>query len=128
MAAGCAAAAVYHIAALTVPAFAKIAYSPNYPPLRHITFVIVDSLASFLFLSRPRWFIWPYMVLTVQILQGHGWHGWRTWVESHQLNWIDAIVVSGALLGLVLLLFDRAIGNAENQVTEGSDSTNMKQR
>ena len=83
-----------------------MAYPATYPPLRHITFVIVDSLTSFLFLSRPRWFIWPYLVLTIQILQGHGLRGWQTWVGKHQVNWIDAITVFGALLGLVLLALD----------------------
>jgi hypothetical protein len=106
MAAGCAMAAVCHVAALAIPAFGKMAYAPGYPPLRHVTFVIVDSLASFLFLSRPRWFIWPYLVLTIQILQGHGLRGWRTWADKHQLNWVDAITVFGALLGLVLLALD----------------------
>ena len=106
MALGCATAAFYHVAALAFPAFAKMAYPPTYPPLRHITFVIADSLTSFLFLLRPRWFIWFYLVLTVQILQGHGLRGWQTWVDKHQFNWIDAITVFGALLGLVLLLLD----------------------
>ena len=82
-----------------------------YPPLRHVTFVIVDGLGAFLFLSRPRWFIWPYLVLTLQVLQGHGVRAWQTWVQEHQLNWIDAITVSGILLGLTLLLLDRAQWN-----------------
>ena len=111
MAAGFALAALYHLAALAIPAFANIAYAPMYPPLRHVTFVIVDSLGAFLFLKRPRWFIWPYLVLTLQVLQGHGVRAWRTWVQGHQVNWIDAIVVSGVLLGLVLLLLDRTHRN-----------------
>jgi hypothetical protein len=53
MAAGFALAALYHLAALTIPAFAKMAYPPLYPSLRHVVFVIVDSLGAFLFLVRP---------------------------------------------------------------------------
>ena len=107
MAVGCAAVAFYHLAALAIPAFDKIAYSPGYPPLRHVTFVIVDSFVAFLFLLRPRWFIWPYLALTAQVLRGHGVRGWQTWVHQHQLNWIDTITVLGTVLGLILLLLDR---------------------
>jgi hypothetical protein len=110
LAAGFAAAALYHLAALTIPAFAKMAYSPSYPQLRHIVFVFVDILAASLFLWRPRWFIWPYLALTIQILQGHGVHGWQSLHYKHQLDWIDVITVFGALLGLILLLFDRIAG------------------
>ena len=111
MAAGFAVAALYHLAALGIPAFAKIAYPPMYPTLRHVTFVIVDSLGALFFLLRPRWFIWPYLVLTLQVLQGHGVRAWQTWVQEHQLNWIDAITVLGIVLGLILLLIDRAQRN-----------------
>src|ERR1700733_5636015 len=85
-------AALYHAAALFIPAFAKAAYPATYPPLRHVAFVIVNSLAAFLFLKRPRWFIWPYLVLTVQVLQGHGGRLWRAWGDEHQINWVDLIV------------------------------------
>jgi hypothetical protein len=101
-------AVLYHAAALSIPAFAKTAYPATYPPLRHVAFVIVNSLAAFLFLKRPRWLIWPYLVLTLQVLQGHGARLWRTWVDEHQINWIDVIVISGVLLGLALLLQERA--------------------
>jgi hypothetical protein len=111
MAGGFALAALYHLAALSIPVFAKIAYSPGYSPLRHVTFVILDSLGAFLFLTRPRWFIWPYLILTLQVLQGHGVRAWQTLVQEHHLNWIDAITVSGVLLGLILLLIDRTQRN-----------------
>lgn len=100
-------AVLYHAAALAIPAFAKVAYPATYPPLRHVAFIIVNSLAAFLFLKRPRWFIWPYLALTAQVLQGHGVRLWQTWVDAHQINWLDAIVVSGVLRGLVLLLRER---------------------
>jgi len=119
MALGFATAAIYHVAALAIPAFANMAYPRTYPPVRHITFVVVDSLTGLLFLSRPRWFIWPYLLLTVQILQGHGLGGWRTWVNKHQVNWIDAVTVFGALLGLVLLLLDRISGEGVGRLSDG---------
>ena len=107
VAAGFALAALYHIAALSSPGFAKMAYSPMYPTLRHVTFVVVDSLGAVLFLRRPRWLIWPYLVLTLQVLQGHGVRGWQTLVREHRINWVDAITVSCVLLGLILLLIER---------------------
>ena len=108
MAAGFAVAALYHLAALAIPAFANIAYPPMYPPLRHVAFVIADVLGASLFLSRPRWFLWPYLVLTLQVLQGHGVRAWRTWTLERRINWIDAITVLVVLFGLILLLLDRA--------------------
>jgi hypothetical protein len=107
VAAGFALAALYHVAALSSPAFAKAAYAPTYPTLRHVTFVAVDILGAILFLRRPRWLIWPYLILTLQVLQGHGVRGWQTLVREHQINWIDAVTVSCVLLGLILLLIDR---------------------
>jgi len=79
-----------------------------YPPLRHVAFVIADVLGASLFLSRPRWFLWPYLVLTLQVLQGHGVRAWRTWTLERRINWIDAITVLVVLFGLILLLLDRA--------------------
>jgi len=108
MAAGFALAALYHLAALAIPGFARVAYAPTYPPLRHVTFVTVDSLGAWLFLLRPRWLIWPYLLLTLQVMQGHGVRAWQTLVHEHQINWIDAITVLGILLGLITLLIDRA--------------------
>jgi len=57
--------------------------------------------------KASHWFIWPYLALTAQVLQGHGVRLWQTWVDAHQINWIDVIVVSGLLLGLVLLLHEQ---------------------
>jgi hypothetical protein len=78
MAAGFATAALYHLAALTIPAFAKIAYAPTYPPLRHIIFILVDGAAAYLMLLRPRWFIWLYLALTAQVIRGRGGRAWQT--------------------------------------------------
>ena len=108
MAAGFTLAGLYHLAALAIPAFARVAYPPMYSALRHVIFVIVDSLGAWLFLRRPRWLIWPYLVLTLQVLQGHGVRAWQTLVNEHQINWIDAVTVLGVLLGLISLLLDRA--------------------
>jgi hypothetical protein len=106
MAAGFATAALYHLAALTIPAFAKIAYAPAYPPLRHIIFILVDGAAAYLMLSRPPCFIWLYLVLTAQVVQGHGTRAWQTWPLHHRINWIDVITVVATLLGLAFLYFE----------------------
>src|SRR5690348_17922895 len=107
LAAGFAVAALYHVAALVIPAFARLAYPPGYPGLRHIVFVAIDAALASLFLSRPRWLIWPYTILTVQVLQGHGVRLWQTWEQARGIQWIDAITVCGTLLGLALLVADR---------------------
>jgi hypothetical protein len=121
MAAGCAGTALYHLAALLIPAFAKIAYPLTYPLLQHVTFMIVDGLAALLFLLRPRWFIWPYLALTVQVLQGHGVRGCRTWVQKHQLDWIDGITVFGVFIGLALLVPDRRLAQKTARIRGPSE-------
>lgn len=69
-------AAVWHVIAMAVPAFATITYSAGYPAWRHVMFVLVNAGFAWLFLSRPVWLIWPYAVLTIQVIQGHGAAAW----------------------------------------------------
>jgi len=106
LSAGTAVAALYHLTALLSPAFANIAYSLTYPPLRHIVFIAINCTCAYLFLSRPRWFIWIYIVLAAQAVNGHGTRLWRTWFTQNKINWIDIITVSGVLLGLAFLFAD----------------------
>jgi len=114
VAVGFALAAIYHLAALAIPTFARVAYPPAYPVLRHVAFVIVDS---------PRWFIWPYVLLTLQVLQGHDVRAWQTWVQEREIQWIDDITVLGILLGLVLLFLDRAHWNTRRFCVAHDDAT-----
>jgi len=107
MAAGFAAAALYHLTALTIPAFARVSYSPTYPVWRHLTFILVDGSAAYFMLRRLPWFIWAYLVLTIQVLQGHGLRLWQVWFGQHRIQWIDLITVLGTLLGLLFLYWDR---------------------
>jgi hypothetical protein len=107
MAAGFTIAALFHCAGLASPALSRISHAPTYPPLRHVVFILIDGVAAFLFWSPPRWFIWPYVLLTVQVLQGHGARAWDTWSQAQKVNWIDVITVMGTLLGLTLLAMER---------------------
>jgi len=107
MAASFAAAALYHLTALTIPAFARVSYSPTYPVWRHLTFILVDGSAAYFMLRRLPWFIWAYLVLTIQVLQGHGLRLWQVWFGQHRIQWIDLITVLGTLLGLLFLYWDR---------------------
>jgi hypothetical protein len=98
---------LYHAAGLTIPAFARIAYPPNYPPLRHIVFIVIDAASAYLFLIRPRWLIWAFLILAAQVLYSHGTHTVQTWQESHQINWVDPTVIAITLYGLTILYLDR---------------------
>lgn len=107
LAAGFAVAALYHFTALAIPAFAKIAYAATYPFLRHVVFILIDISVAYLLLLRPPWFIWLYLALTVQVIQGHGLRAWRTWFQHDRINWIDIVTVLATLLGLTFLYLDR---------------------
>ena len=107
LAAGFAGAALYHLAARAIPTFARAAYAPTYPLWRHIVFIVINVLAGYFMLLRPRWFFWIFAVFVVQVLQGHGVRLWRTWVDLHRIQWVDLVTVSGVLLGLLLLYRDK---------------------
>ncbi len=104
---GAAAAAAIHLTALTVPVFARSVYVPGYPPWRHALFVLIDGTLAWLLVRRPRWLLWPYLVLTAQVMLGHGVSAWHSWTASGRVAWLDAAAVSGVLLLLVLLVADR---------------------
>lgn len=103
MAVGFVLAAAYHLTALLVPAFAKIAYSAHYPVWRHIIFIFIDGTFAYLFVARPNWLIWPYILLTLQVINGHGRGAWLVWREQQQIDWISIVVVIGISLGLAAL-------------------------
>lgn len=107
MAAGFAGAALYHLAALEIPAFARSAYAPTYPVWRHLVFIGINVTTAYFMLLRPRWFFWACLVFSVQVMQGHGVRLWRTWFDLQRIQWVDFVTVCFVLLGLVLLYLDR---------------------
>jgi hypothetical protein len=107
-AAGAAVAAGIHAAALAWPAFAGAAYPPAYPAWRHVVFIAIDSAVAWLFLRRPRWFVWVYAVLTAQVLYGHGGAAWTAWQRDGHVSWIDAAAIVAVPLGLAMLVAEHA--------------------
>jgi hypothetical protein len=105
-AAGAMVAAAMHAVALAVPAFMTAAYPPTYPPVRHAVFVLIDSTAAWLFLRRPRWFVWAYGVLTAQVIFSHGGAAWASWQRAGRVAWIDAAALVAIPLALALLVVD----------------------
>jgi hypothetical protein len=106
-AAGCFFAAAYHLTAMTVPTFGAMAYPSSYPAWRHVLFVSIDTTFGVLFVRRPRWLIWPYLLLLLQIFNGHGVHAWGLWRQEARIDWPSVITIVGGILGLWLLLADR---------------------
>src|SRR5829696_1457654 len=104
------AAALYHVAALSLPSFARMAYPSGYSALRHAAFTIFDLGFAWLFVVRPRWLLWPFLALTVEVLAGHGMAAWRQWHGARQVDPISIACVIAVLLGLILLLRARGQG------------------
>ncbi len=96
-------AASYHLTALFIPAFAAVAYPPGYPRLRHVAFIGLNVVFSQLFVWRPRWLVWPYALMTLQILNGHGRGAWRLWQVQRRVDWISVALVMGAVALLFFL-------------------------
>lgn len=105
-AAACAFAAAFHLAAMAVPAFSGMAYPASYPLWRHVGFFIVDASFAWLFLLRPRWLFAPYVVLTLQVVNGHGRAARSLWRDAGKADWISIVSVIGVVLGLGLLTLD----------------------
>ena len=105
-AAGAALAAVYHLTAITVPAFGAIAYPAGYPIWRHVVFILVDATLAGLLLRRPIWLIWPYILLTIQVFNGHGVSAWRSFRGPGHIDWVSVVTVIGIVFILALLLLD----------------------
>jgi hypothetical protein len=92
--------------ATAVPKFATISYPADYSAWRHVTFVLVNTGFAWFFLSRPVWLIWPYAVLTIEVIHGHGSGAWRLWRQAARIDWISVATTIGVLPGLGLLLVD----------------------
>jgi hypothetical protein len=85
-------ATAFHAMAMASPAVARLEYEPGYPIWRHVIFIVIDGSLVWLFGRRPRWLVWPYALLTLQVLNGHGRGAWSLWVEHHQVDWISVAV------------------------------------
>ena len=91
-----------------VPEFAAVAYPQSYPMWRHAVFIIINTTFAAWFLQRPSWLIWPYAILVLQIFNGHGIDAWTLWLHERRIDWPSVVSVLGSMLGLWLLLVDRA--------------------
>ena len=99
-------AALYHLTALLVPGFSRIAYSADYPRWRHLVFILLDLAFAKLLLMRPKWLVWPLGALTIQVLLGHGLPAWELWQQQHRIDWISVLVVVGMLGAFTLIATD----------------------
>lgn len=106
-AAALSAAAIYHLAAVLIPTFAAYAYPSAYPLWRHLLFIVIDVTLGCLLLKQVRWVIWPMVLLTLQIYNGHGRYAWMAWSRESRIQWVDVISVIGATILLMLLIVVR---------------------
>jgi hypothetical protein len=98
---------LYHLAALTVPEFGRVAYSANYPPARHMVFIAINFAFAWLMRSGAMWLIWPYSLAMLQVMVAHGTHVWQTWQEQRHFEWTSVTVMVAVIVGFGLLWTDR---------------------
>ena len=103
------AAAIVHLAALAVPAFNASTYSPAYPWWRHALFIGINLTLAWLLPTPPSWLIWPYSLLTIQVLYSHGLGGFREWQQTGRVHWVDVVAVLGVPLLLGVLIVERRV-------------------
>jgi hypothetical protein len=72
-----------------------------------VIFIGINGTLAWLLPQPPSWLIWPYGLLTIQVLNSHGLGGLHEWQRTGRVNWIDVASVIGDPLLLVVLAFDR---------------------
>jgi hypothetical protein len=100
------AAAAYHLLALA-PGF-----SIPGTHWRHALFVAIDFLFAGLLLLRPRWLVFPFLVLTVHSLYSHGSHAWMWWRSERRVDWLSLGVVIIMPIMLAVLIVERRKRNS----------------
>lgn len=100
-------AATFHGLSMLFPAVSRLEYEPDYPSWRHVLFIGINLAVAWLFQVRPRWFVWAYGALTVQVLTSHGWGAIRIWLTERRVDWISVAVSIGAPLLLLALIVER---------------------
>jgi hypothetical protein len=105
--AGAVIAALVHVTALAVPSFNDSTYSATYPWWRHVIFIGINTTLAWLLPNPPSWFIWPYALLTLQVLQSHGLGGFHEWQRTGHAHWIDVVSVIAVPLLLAVLVVER---------------------
>jgi hypothetical protein len=102
--------AIYHAVALFYPTVGKVVYGaadlPGYPTGRHLFWAVTFATLAGLLLWRPRWLIWPYLVLIVQQVNGHGGAIWRHWVQDGFVSRGDIGALTCEFFILWLLILD----------------------
>jgi len=106
-AAGALVAALFHAAAMLSQPVAALEYKPTYPTWRHVAFIVIDMSLAWLLLRRPRWLVWAFAALTLQILSSHGVGAWAMWTAQHRIDWISVAISIAAPVVLLLLFMDR---------------------
>ena len=100
-------AMLVHAAALAVPSIHPFLYPADYPWWRHIIFIGINGTLAWQLPRPSSWLVWPFAVLTLQVLYSHGLGGWQHWNETWSINWLDPISVIGVPVVLVLLIVAR---------------------
>lgn len=98
--------AAFHAAAIVSETVSRLEYAPSYPIWRHLLFVVIDTSCASLFLRRPRWFVWAFFLLALQILNGHGLVVWTQLAERRPVDWLSVAVTLYAPIALWLLVID----------------------
>jgi len=111
-AAGAVVAGTFHLAAMVNPAIARIEYDSTYPAWRHVLFIAINGAVAWLLIRRPRWFVWPFALLTIHVVAGHGYWAWHVWTFERRVDWISFAVVIATPAILALLFIDRQDRNS----------------
>ena len=70
-------------------------------------FVGINATLACLLPDPPSWFVWPYSVLTLQVLYSHGLGGFREWRQTRGVRWVDVVAVIGVPVLLAVLVVER---------------------
>lgn len=66
---------------------------PEYPPLRHLVFIVLNLILSFLMLKRTKYFVPVLFVISIHQLYGHGGSLLSGWLNGRSALYPDIVIV-----------------------------------
>ena len=93
-------AGVYHFIGL----FYKINDAPIW---RHVLFVLVDFYCVYGLLKRPKYFVYFFLIMTIQQYYSHGFQLIENWNAAHKIHWVSLFILVLFPIGLWFLYIEQ---------------------
>jgi hypothetical protein len=101
-------AGVYHLVGFINPNL--VVQSPHW---RHGLFIIINLIGVCLILTRPSWIVYPFLLMTIQVIFSHGTRALKWW-NNNKIDWISLMVIVLMPIILSLIVYEQ-LNNKKNK-------------